>query len=101
MDKIVYKPLGNRVIVRPMEQKEEKKMGSIIVPEMADHLTIGAVEAVGKGEVAPSTGVLIPSGLKVSDLVLYRKEGAHIPLLDGRILMRENDIEAICENIPD
>jgi chaperonin GroES len=99
MDKIVYKPLGNRVIIRPIERKEDIVVGSLVLAENTIHYLFGKIIAVGKGEWASSTGELIPTTVVVGDTVLYRKECAFIPLIDGDILMREPDIEAIVEEI--
>jgi chaperonin GroES len=101
MNKFIYKPYGSRVIIRPIEQKEEKKIGNIVVPEVADHLQIGEIVGAGIGEYAANTGVLIPMECKMGDIVLFRKEAPHIPLLNGTLLMRANDLEGGVENIPD
>lgn len=95
---INYRPLGNRIIVKKITVNEEKKIGAILVPEMAERLDIGEVVSVGIGEYAGSTGVLIPTECHVGDRCLFIKDGAYIPLnIDGEwyLLMRENNIEVI------
>ena len=94
----IYRPLGNRVIIRKIDVKEEKKIGSILVPEMAEKLEMGEVMAVGIGEHAPQTGTLVPMECKVGDQILFIREGAYIPLnIDDKwyLLMREQNIECI------
>jgi chaperonin GroES len=93
---IKYRPLGNRVIIKKITANEEKKIGTILVPEMAEKLDIGEVMAVGIGEYAPQTGVLIPMECQVGEHILFIKEGAYIPLnIEGEwfLLMRENNVE--------
>lgn len=100
MSKIKYRPLGNRIVIRPIAVEEEVKIGSIIVPEMAEKLAMGEVVAVGQGETAPSTGTLIPNECEVGQRVLFMKEGAFLPLRiadEHYLLMRESNIECILE----
>lgn len=99
--RIKYIPKGNRMIIQPIEKKEETKVGSLIAPDMADHLASGVVIAIGKGEYAKDTGLLIPTETLVGEIVAYRKDAAHIPLLNGQILMREPDLECGLEEEED
>lgn len=98
MSKVNYVPLGNRCIVRKIEVEEEIKIGSILIPEMAEKLAMGEIVTVGIGEYAIQTGLLIPTEVKVGDRVLFLKEGGHVPLsINGEwyLLMRESNIEVI------
>lgn len=93
-----FKPIKDRVIIRPIAVEEEVKIGSIIVPEMAEKLAMGEVVAVGIGEYANQTGVLIPNECEIGQRILYLKEGAFLPLRIGDehyLLMRESNIECI------
>src|SRR5262245_31692759 len=93
---ISYRPMGNRIIVKPIEDRQEKKWNSLIIPDTADHLMIGEVVKVGKGEYAQNTGVLIPTELKEGCVVMYLKAVAHTPLIFDNVqylLMREGDVE--------
>lgn len=59
-------PLEDRVLIRPMEEKE-KKLGSIIVPETAkEKPQVGIVEAVGTDEELKKI-------VKVGDKIIYGK----------------------------
>jgi len=80
MSKLNYTPLANRVIVKVLEQQKDQKVGSILVPDMAKSFDVAEVVAVGMGEFAPSTGVLIPMELKVGDTVLMIKDSG-VPIL--------------------
>jgi len=96
-----YRPLGNRLLIDPIEiTQEEKMVGSIEMAESAIILQKGRVLAVGRGEVAMQTGVIIPCECNVGDIVLFRKEVAYLPIrIPGEdkelMLVREQDIEAI------
>ena len=91
------RPLGDRIIVKPLEA-EEKTKGGIIIPEMAkEKPQEGKIIAVGKGKVLDSGHVQAPE-VKVGDRILYGKYGgAEITTKEGEelLIMREEDILAI------
>jgi len=90
-------PLGDRVVVKPLEA-ESKTKGGIVLPDMAkEKPQEGKVVAVGKGKVLDSGTVQVPE-VKVGDKVLYGKySGNEITTKDGEelLIMREEDILAI------
>jgi len=88
------KPLGDRVLVKPKVEKEEK-IGSIIVPDTAkEKPQEGEVIAVGNGKY--ENGTLIPLEVKAGDTVLYGKySGTEIKHNGAEyLIIRENDILA-------
>ena len=91
------KPLGDRVVVKPLEA-EAKTKGGILLPDTAkEKPQEGKVMAVGKGKVLDN-GTLQPLEVKVGDKVLYGKyTGNEITTKDGEelLIMREEDILAI------
>jgi chaperonin GroES len=92
------KPLGDRVLVKPIEQKEVKK-GGIIIPDTAkEKPQEGEVIAVGKGKVADD-GKVIAMDVKKGDKVLYGKySGTEIKLDDKEyLIMNQDDILGIIE----
>ncbi len=92
------KPLGDRVLVKPIEEKEVKK-GSIIIPDTAkEKPQQGEVIAVGKGKVTED-GKLIPMEVKVGDKVLYGKySGTEIKIDDKEyLILHQDDILGIIE----
>jgi len=95
----VYRPLGNRVLLKPLPQlEEERKIGEIHLTDMSIILERAEVVAVGRGETSINTGDIIPMETKIGDVVLIRKEGAYLPIMSNgseHKLVRENDIEAI------
>jgi chaperonin GroES len=91
------KPLGDRVLVQPIEQEEVKK-GGIIIPDTAkEKPQEGEVIAVGKGRFNETTGERIPLEVKKGDKVLYGKySGTEITVSDIEyLILRESDILAV------
>ena len=69
---ISLKPLGNRVVVEPLEQ-EEITAGGIVLPETAkEKPQKGKVLSVGPGE-RDDQGKYIPLDVAVGDTVLFAK----------------------------
>ena len=91
-------PLGDRVVVEPLEQ-EEKTASGIILPETAkEKPQQGTVVAAGPGR-RDDAGKRVPMDVKVGDKVLFQKYGGtEIKLEDKKVLiLRETDIMAIVE----
>jgi chaperonin GroES len=90
-------PLGDRVVVQPLEA-ESKTKGGILLPDTAkEKPQEGKIVAVGKGKVLDS-GAIQALEVKVGDKVLYAKyTGNEITTKDGEelLIMREEDILAI------
>ena len=94
--KVKIQPLGDRVIVKPLEAKEVRK-GGIIIPETAkEKPQEGEIVAAGKGKTTED-GKLVAMELKVGDKVLYGKySGTEIKINDEEyLIMREEDVLGI------
>lgn len=92
------KPLGDRVLVKPIEEKEVKK-GNIIIPDTAkEKPQQGEVVAVGKGKITDD-GKLLPMEVKVGDKVLYGKYSGTEIKIDGQeyLILHQDDILGIIE----
>ena len=88
-------PLADRVVVKPLEEKEQKK-GGIIIPDTAkEKPQEGKVVAVGPGKVAES-GERIKPEVKKGDRVLYGKYSGTEVTVEGEelLILRESDILA-------
>jgi chaperonin GroES len=93
---ISLKPLGNRVVVEPLEQ-EDVTAGGIFVPETAkEKPQQGLVLSVGPGD-RDEDGDYIPMDVKVGDKVLFAKYSGTEMKLDGKklLVLRESDLLAI------
>ena len=92
---INLKPLGNRLVVEPLEQ-EELTPGGIILPETAkEKPQKGTVLSAGPGD-RDDEGKRIPMDVKVGDVVLYAKYAGTEIKENGEelIILRESDILA-------
>ncbi len=90
------KPLGNRVVVEPLEQ-EEITPGGIVLPETAkEKPQKGKVLSVGPGD-RDESGKRIAMDVSVGDTVLFAKYSGTEIKLDGKklLILRENDLLAI------
>jgi len=93
---IKLKPLGNRVILEPVEQ-EEVTSGGIVLPETAkEKPQKGKVLAVGPGE-RDDDGKFIPMDVKEGDIVLFAKYSGTEIKVEGKklLILRESDLLAI------
>jgi Co-chaperonin GroES (HSP10) len=89
-------PLGDRVVVKPIEQEERTK-GGIVLPDTAkEKPQEGEVLAVGSGRLLEN-GQRVPLEVKVGDRVVFAKYGGTEVKIDGEeyIILRESDILAI------
>lgn len=90
------KPLGDRVLVQPVEESEVKK-GGIIIPDTAkEKPQEGKVVAIGTGKL-DDNGKPIPFNVKKGDRVLMPKYGGTEVKIDDKEyqIVREEDILGI------
>jgi len=91
------KPLGERILVKPIEEKNETNAG-IILPDTAKEKPQQAeVLAVGEGKYIE--GKLMPLSVKKGDKILFSRYGGDEIKVDGKELkfLNESDILAIIE----
>ncbi len=94
--KLTLKPLGNRVLVKRVEQEETLK-GGIILPETAKKKQETAqVIAIGTGATTPE-GKQIPIPVKEGDTILMDKYSGQEVTIDDEefVILRADDIIAI------
>ena len=92
------KPLGNRVVIDPIEQ-EEITAGGIVLPETAkEKPQQGLIVAAGPGD-RDEDGKRIPMDVKTGDKVLFAKYAGTEMKLDGKklLILRETDTLGIVE----
>jgi len=90
------KPLGDRLVIKPVAPEERTK-GGIILPDTAkEKPVVGEVVAVGPGRKSDD-GKVVSLEVKVGDKVLYGKYSGTEVTVDGQelLIMRESDIFAI------
>ena len=92
---VKFTPLGERLIVTPMEQEEQTSSGIILPDTAKEKPQEGEVVAVGPGRLSDE-GKHIPMELKVGDRVIYSKF-AGTEYKDGDaeyLILRESDVLA-------
>ena len=93
------RPLGDRILVKPLEA-EEKTKGGILLPDTAkEKPQEGKIVAVGKGKLTDK-GTVQPLEVRVGNRVLYGKySGTEISTKEGDqlLIMREEDVFAVLD----
>ena len=95
---IKVRPLHDRIIVRRIEEGEQK-VGRIIIPDTAkEKPQQGKVIAAGKGKVRDD-GKINPLDVNAGDLILFGKYSGQEIKLDGEeyLIMREDEVLGIIE----
>jgi chaperonin GroES len=92
------RPLGDRVLIEPIEQEETTAAG-LFIPETAkEKPQQGNVLAVGDGR-RDDDGKRIPMDVKKGDKVLFAKYAGTEVKMDGKklLIMKETDILGIVD----
>ena len=92
------KPLYDRLIVKRVEEKEQRR-GGIIIPDTAKEKPMeGKVIAVGSGKV-DKEGQRTPLEVKVGDRILFGKyAGTEIKIDDKEhVILREDEVLGIIQ----
>jgi chaperonin GroES len=95
---INLKPLGDRLVVEPLEQ-EEMTVSGIVLPETAkEKPQRGSVLATGPG-ARDDQGKRIAMDVQIGDVVLFAKYAGSEIKLDAKklLILKESDILAIVE----
>jgi len=96
MAKLKIKPLGDRVLVEPIEETETKK-GGIIIPDSAkEKPQESKIVALGTGKI-DDDGKKVPFEVKKGDTFLINKYGCTEIKLDGveYKILNQDDILAV------
>jgi chaperonin GroES len=97
---MAFRPLGDRVLVRRVEE-EEKTKGGIIIPDTAkEKPQEGEVIAAGPGG-RDDSGKIQPLDVAVGDRILFGKWSGTEVKLDGEdlLIMKESDILGVLEPV--
>ena len=94
------KPLGDRLIVRAIEEEETTASGIVLPDTAKEKPQKGKVIAVGDGKVNEDTGKRTPLDVSEGDEVLYSKYGGTEIKVEGEdlLVLRESDVLAKVEN---
>ena len=90
------KPLGDRVVVKPVEREERTKSGIVLPDTAKEKPQEGIVEAVGSGRLLDN-GTKVPMELKVGDKILYAKYAGNEFKVDETeyLIISEKDVLAV------
>ncbi|MDD3819091.1 MAG: co-chaperone GroES [Actinomycetota bacterium] len=93
-----YKPLADRLLVKPNPSEEKTKSGIVLPDTAKEKPQEGKVIAAGPG-ARDEKGNRIPMEVKVGDVVLYSKYSGTEVKIDGEehLIIRESDVLAIVE----
>jgi chaperonin GroES len=94
------RPLRDRVLVKRIEQQEQR-IGGIIIPDTAKEKPHQAkVIAVGSGRVTDE-GQVVPLDVKAGDYVLIGTYAGNEIKLDGEdyVIVREDEILGVAEGV--
>jgi chaperonin GroES len=95
---VKIRPLHDRVLVKRLEEQEQRSPGGIIIPDTAkEKPQEGRVVAVGAGR--REDGKVIPLDVKAGDRILFGKYAGSEIKLDGEehLILREEDILGVVE----
>jgi chaperonin GroES len=92
------KPLGDRVLVKPVEEEATTASGIVLPDTAKEKPQKGEVLAVGEGKI-DEDGKRIKLDVSKGDEVLYSKYGGTEITVEGEdlLVLRESDVLAIVE----
>jgi len=96
------RPLRDRILVKRIEEGEQR-VGGIIIPDSAkEKPQQGRVVAVGKGRVSDK-GQVFPLDVKEGDTILFGKYAGSEIKLDGLeyLIIREEEVLGVLEGVPE
>jgi chaperonin GroES len=96
--KTTLRPLQDRVLIKRLEEQDERH-GSIIIPDTAkEKPQEGKVIAIGTGRVTED-GKKLPLAVKAGDRILFGKYSGSEVKIDGTeyLIMKEEDILGILD----
>ena len=90
------RPLGDRVVVKPVEREERTKSGIVLPDTAKEKPQEGIIEAVGTGRLLDN-GTKVPMELQVGDKILYAKYAGNEFKVDEieYLIISEKDVLAI------
>jgi chaperonin GroES len=96
--KVSLRPLGDRVLVKPVEKQDEMRAGLIIPDTAKEKPQEGEIIAAGKGKIGDD-GKLIPMDVKAGDRILYGKYSGTEVKIEGQeyLIMHQEDILGIVD----
>ena len=93
-----FRPLGDRVLVKRVEEETKTKGGIIIPDTVKEKPQEGEIIAVGSG-ARDDSGKVVPLDVKVGDKILFGKWSGSEVKIDGEdlLIMKESDVLGVLE----
>ncbi len=93
-----YRPLGNRLLVKPGPRQETTKTGIVLPDSAREKPREGKVISAGPGK-KDDKGKVMPMEVKTGDMVLYSEYGGTEIKIEGEdhLIVSEDDILAIVD----
>jgi chaperonin GroES len=97
-DPMKFRPLGDRVLVKRVEEEQKTKGGIIIPDTVKEKPQEGEVIAVGPG-ARDDAGKVHPLDVKAGDRILFGKWSGTEVKVDGEdlLIMKESDVLGVVE----
>ena len=94
---MAFRPLGDRVLVKRVEEETKTKGGIIIPDTVKEKPQEGEILAVGPGARDEKTGARVELDVKVGDKILFGKWSGTEVKINGEdlLIMKESDILGI------
>lgn len=94
----MIRPLGDRVVVKPLENEEVTKSGIVLPDSAKEKPQQGEVVSVGSGRLLDS-GQRVAIDLKAGDKVLFAKYAGNDIKIDDveYLILREADVLGVIE----
>ena len=95
---MAFRPLGDRVLVRRVEEEQKTKGGIIIPDTVKEKPQEGEIIAVGPG-ARDESGKVQPLDVKTGDRILFGKWSGTEIKLEGEdlLIMKESDVLGVVE----
>ncbi len=96
------RPLRDRILVKRVEEGEQK-VGGIIIPDTAKEKPMqGTVMAAGSGRINDK-GQVFPLDVKAGDTILFGKYSGTEIKIDGQeyLIVREDEVLGVLEGVPE
>ncbi len=93
-----YRPLGDRLLVKPNPSKETTKSGIVLPDSAQEKPQEGTVVSTGPGG-KDDRGKVVAMEVKKGEIVLYSKYSGTEVKIDGKehLIIKESDVLAIVE----
>src|SRR6266403_4705798 len=100
-NRMKFRPLHDRVVVKRIEA-EDKTKGGIIIPDTAKEKPSQGEITAARSDRRDEAGKLIRIDLKVGDRVLFGKWSGTEVKIDGQelLIMKESDIMGVLTDVP-